>query len=70
MAAYVPSVNVEVALSEPCVTIGYGVTFQSVGGLFSSGTIPERSNAKAMDGSRRIYPGPISMHGSLIVSSM
>ena len=70
MVAYAPGANNVVDSFEQWKAIGYGGTFPSVGGLFSSGTIPERSNAKAMDGSRRIYPGPISMHGSLIVSSM
>ena len=70
MVAYAPNVNIEAALSELCVIIEYGVIFRSVGGLFSSGTTPERLNALAMAGSRRISLGLIPMPGSLIVLSM
>ena len=63
MVVYAPDVNVEAALSEQCRTIEYGVTFRSVGGLFFSGTIPEKLNAFAMAGSRRISPGLIPIPG-------
>jgi hypothetical protein len=70
MAAYAPNVNAVGALLEKWTAIEYGVTFQSVGGLFSSGTTQEKFNAFAMAGSRRISPGLIPTPGSLIVSSM
>ena len=70
MVAYAPNVNAVDALLEKWTAIEYGVTFPSVDGLFCSGTAPEKLNVEAMAGSKRISPGPISMPGSLIVSSM
>jgi len=56
-----PSANVEAALFETCRAIGYGVTFPSAGGLFSSGTSQERFFAPPMVESRKISPGPMPM---------
>ena len=70
MVAYAPGANVVAASLDKWTAIEYGGTFPSVGGLSSIGTAQERLNADAMAGSRRISLGPISMPGSLIVSSM
>ena len=61
MVAYAPNANDVVGSFGKWKAIGYGGTFPSVGGLFSSGTAQERLNATAMDGYRKIFPGQMSM---------
>ncbi len=61
MVAYAPGANDVVDSFEKWKAIGYGGTFPSVGGLFSSGTVQEKLNVSAMAGSRKIFPGPMSM---------
>ena len=61
MVVCVPGANVEAALSESWINIGYGETFPSADGLFSSGIAPGKFIALLMDECRRISPGPTPM---------
>ncbi len=61
MVAYAPGANDVVDSFEKWKAIGYGRTFPSVGGLFSSGTVQERLNAAAMVEYRKIFLGRMSM---------
>jgi len=55
------SVNVEAALFEPWIAIGYGEIFPSADGQFSSGITPERFIAPPMAESRKISLGQMPM---------
>jgi hypothetical protein len=63
MVACALNANVEAALFEAWIAIGYGVTFPSAGGLFSYGITPERFFVPPMVESKKISPGQMPTPG-------